>query len=210
VLTKKVWERTEKISHFKTASNSFQRKTWKGCGNAVPTCSRPTTPFLFGVLRILRLPVGKITFVGYSSSLRFSLICLTWDQYKLAQVLNSNLIKETKMEKTHLKIPNELYITESLYCSEEATMLLLYDNAASPTHSSYLLSNLKLWSGALQTQTATNSFAWFNRYEPVNTGRSQRALCMTTLQWACGLTNGQTELHESSLKDPCVINTEFD
>ena len=35
-------------------------------------------------------------------------------------------------------------------CSEEATMFLLYDNATSPTHSSYLQYNLKLWSGALQ------------------------------------------------------------
>jgi len=36
-----VWERT-KNSHFKIASISFQRKTWKRCGNAVPTRSHPT------------------------------------------------------------------------------------------------------------------------------------------------------------------------
>jgi len=29
VLTKEVWERTRKISHFKAASNSFVSKTWK-------------------------------------------------------------------------------------------------------------------------------------------------------------------------------------
>jgi len=37
------------------------------------------------------LPVGKVTFACYSSSSR-TLICLEWQQYKLAQVLNSNLI----------------------------------------------------------------------------------------------------------------------
>jgi len=31
-------------SHFETASNSFRNETWKRCGNAVPTRSRPTTP----------------------------------------------------------------------------------------------------------------------------------------------------------------------
>ena len=46
VPTKRVWERTQKNSHFKTTSNSFQSKTWKRCGNAVPTRSRPTTPLV--------------------------------------------------------------------------------------------------------------------------------------------------------------------
>ena len=44
MLTKEVWERTQKTSHFKTPLNSYQSKTWKRCENAVPTRSRPTTP----------------------------------------------------------------------------------------------------------------------------------------------------------------------
>jgi len=44
VLTKKVWKRTQKSSHFETASNSFSSKTWKRLGNAVSTRLRPTTP----------------------------------------------------------------------------------------------------------------------------------------------------------------------
>ena len=44
--------------------------------------------------RVLRLPVGKVALACYSSSSRSSLICLAWEQYKLAQVLNSNLISE--------------------------------------------------------------------------------------------------------------------
>ena len=44
VLTKKVWKRSQKTTDFKTASNSLWNKTWKKCGNAVPTRSRPTTP----------------------------------------------------------------------------------------------------------------------------------------------------------------------
>jgi len=43
VLTKKVWERTQKTSYLETASSSFQNKTWKRRGNAVPTRSHPTT-----------------------------------------------------------------------------------------------------------------------------------------------------------------------
>jgi len=35
-----------KNSHFKTASNSFQSKTWQKCGNTIPTRSRPTTPLV--------------------------------------------------------------------------------------------------------------------------------------------------------------------
>jgi len=46
-----------------------------------------------GVTRLLWLPVGKVTFACYSSSLR-SLICLAWEKYKLAQVLHSILISE--------------------------------------------------------------------------------------------------------------------
>jgi len=46
--------------------------------------------------RVLWLPVGKVTFACYSisNSSRSSLICLTWKQYKLPLVLNSNLIFE--------------------------------------------------------------------------------------------------------------------
>ena len=43
-LTKTVWERIQKNSHFETASYSFQSKMWKRCRNAFPTRSRPTTP----------------------------------------------------------------------------------------------------------------------------------------------------------------------
>jgi len=42
---------------------------------------------------VLRLPVGKVAYACYSISSR-SLICLAWEQYKLAQVLSSNLISE--------------------------------------------------------------------------------------------------------------------
>jgi len=44
--------------------------------------------------RVLRLQVGKVAFACYSISSRSSLICLAWEQYKLAQVLNGNLISE--------------------------------------------------------------------------------------------------------------------
>ena len=40
VLTKNVWERTQKTSHFETASKSFQSKTSR-CGNAAPTPLHP-------------------------------------------------------------------------------------------------------------------------------------------------------------------------
>ena len=66
--------------------------------------------------RVLRLPVGNGAFSCYSSSSRTisSLIFLAWEQYKLAQALNSNLISEWlywrrfKWKKSHLKIPIEL------------------------------------------------------------------------------------------------------
>ena len=75
---------------------------------------------------VLRLPAGKVAFACYSSSSRSSLICLAWEQYKLAQVLNSNLIydfteENSNRKKSHLKIPIELYaiqtLTKLLYCS---------------------------------------------------------------------------------------------
>jgi len=77
--------------------------------------------------RVLRLPVGKIAFACYSISSRSSLICFAWEQYKLAQVLNSNLISDYLSEensngkKSHLKIPIQLYaiqtLTKLLHCS---------------------------------------------------------------------------------------------
>jgi len=45
VLTKEVWERTQKTSHFATASNSFQSVTRKSCGKAVLTRFRPLQPW---------------------------------------------------------------------------------------------------------------------------------------------------------------------
>ena len=41
------------------------------------------------------LPVAKVAFACYSISLRSSLICLAWEQHKLAQALNSNFISES-------------------------------------------------------------------------------------------------------------------
>jgi len=35
--------------------------------------------------RVLWLPAGKVTFACYASSSTSSLICLAWEQYKLAQ-----------------------------------------------------------------------------------------------------------------------------
>jgi len=60
--------------------------------------------------RVPLLPVGKVAFACYSRSSRSSLICLAWEQYKLAQVLNSNLIsellKKIQMEKITSKNTN--------------------------------------------------------------------------------------------------------
>jgi len=44
--------------------------------------------------RVLWLPAGKVTFACYSSSLRSSCTNLAWELYKLAHVLNSNLVSE--------------------------------------------------------------------------------------------------------------------
>jgi len=59
------------------------------------------------------------------------------------------LFNKIKLEKSHPKLSNELFVIETLtnlqYFSKEATMFLLYDDSASPTHScSYLQYNLKL------------------------------------------------------------------
>jgi len=77
--------------------------------------------------RVLQLPVGKVGFACYSSSSRSSLIGLAWEQYKLAQVLISNLIsndfteEKSNGKKSHLKISIELHaiqtLTKLLYCS---------------------------------------------------------------------------------------------
>ena len=60
-----------------------------------------------------------MTFACYSNSLRSSRTSLAWELYKLAQVLNSNLIsewlwKKLKWKKSHLEVPNEIYVTETL------------------------------------------------------------------------------------------------
>jgi len=56
---------------------------------------------------------------------------------KFACSKNHDFVKEIKSD---LKIPNELYAMKTLtklqYCSQEAIMLLLQHNAASPTNSS--------------------------------------------------------------------------
>ena len=118
-------------------------------------------PFLclLGV-RVLCFSVGKVAFVCYSSSLRSSLICLAWEQNKLAQVLNSNLISEClywrkfRWKKTHLKKPIELHeiktLTKLLYCSvtQETNMLLLKGSAAIALHIALIYSTTLLWSSA--------------------------------------------------------------
>jgi len=68
---------------------------------------------------VLRSSIGKVTFAYYSRS-PISLIFFAWEQYKLTQVLNSNLISEWLSERklnwkeSHLKIPIELYPIETL------------------------------------------------------------------------------------------------
>jgi len=69
--------------------------------------------------RALWLSIGEVTFACYSRS-PISLIFLAWEQYKLTQVLNSNLISEwlskrkLKWKESHLKIAIELYLIETL------------------------------------------------------------------------------------------------
>jgi len=69
--------------------------------------------------RVLWSPIVKLTFACYSRS-PISLIFSAWDQYKLAQVLNSNLISEwlserkLKRKESHLKTLIELYLIETL------------------------------------------------------------------------------------------------
>jgi len=46
VALKRCGSAPKKTSHFRTASNSFLSKTWKQCGNAIPTRSSPTTPWI--------------------------------------------------------------------------------------------------------------------------------------------------------------------
>ena len=77
VLTKKVWERIQKTNHYKTASNSFQSKTWKRFGNAVPTRSRPTT------LLVLKSASVSVCFRGISR-LPSAFVFLRW--YELAHI----------------------------------------------------------------------------------------------------------------------------
>jgi len=103
--------------------------------NATKASSDPNAVLSFLLLplslslwgRVLWLPVIKVTFVCYSSSLRSSRTSLAWELYKRAQVINSNLIsewlwKKFQWKKTHWKVPNEPYVIETLiklqYCSE--------------------------------------------------------------------------------------------
>jgi len=48
-----------------------------------------------------------------------------------------------------------------------------------------------------------------NRYDSPNAGRIQRALSISTLHPACGLTNGYVEIHKNS-EDSGVIDTKSD
>jgi len=64
-------------------------------------------------------------------------------------------------------------------------MILALHNVKGVVHIDSLICNRtsRLWSGAFQTRTVTSSFAWFkrnNRYDSANTGRSQRALSIST------------------------------
>jgi len=69
--------------------------------------------------RVLWLPIDKLTFACYSRS-PISLIFLAWEQKKLAQVLNNNLISEwlskrkLKWKETHLEIPIALLLLEMM------------------------------------------------------------------------------------------------
>ena len=63
---KKLWERTQKSSHFKTLQTHFETlqtrthktnlmKSCKRCWNAVPTRSRPTTPLLVTLQKVFEV-----------------------------------------------------------------------------------------------------------------------------------------------------------
>jgi len=49
-----------------------------------------------------------------------------------------------------------------------------------------------------------------HRHDSLNAGHRQSASSMSTLQSACRLTNGHSEIRENSLEDPGVIDTKSD
>jgi len=110
--------------------------------------------------RVLRLPVAKVVFACYSRSSRSFLICLAWQQHKLAQVLNSNLITEWlywrkfKLKKSHIKISTGLYAIQTLtklqHCSVTQKQLCFYCRILLlALHIALICSATLLWSGAV-------------------------------------------------------------
>ena len=82
MITKKLCERTQTSSHIKTASNSFWRKTWKRCGNGVPTrsCSTQIIPYLCSVFRFLPVtPIGLLYVLKCTESHCCLLSGFIWD-----------------------------------------------------------------------------------------------------------------------------------
>ena len=139
----------------------LRTKGSRGCINDI----RPKRAFLIFLLlffslsllgRVLWLPVGKVIF-----ACNFKLNKIFCDWLSMGAVKTSpstqqqsdfwrTLLKKMKMEKitsknTKRALRNIETLTKLQCCSEEATMLLLQDDSASPAHSSYLQYNLKLW-----------------------------------------------------------------
>jgi len=90
------------------------------------------------------------------------------------------------MEKITRKNTNELCAIETLtellyFSSSEATIILLYVNAARPKHSFYLQHNLKALIRCISNTNNHKCFRLIHTQQSVrNTGRSQHALGMTT------------------------------
>ena len=118
--------------------------------------------------RVLRLPVGKVTFACYSSSSKSSLIRSAWEQYRLAQVLDSNLISEWlhwwkfKWTKNHIQKYQSSFTRYKRcqnYCIAQSPkkQLCFYCRILLVAlHSSYLQYNLKLWSDAVRFKQGRN------------------------------------------------------
>jgi len=117
----KIWQNVHR-------SVVFYISIWEAENRALIWGIRPNRAFVIFFLfpyflslwgRVQWLPTGKVTFACYSRS-PISLRFLAWEQYKLAQVLNSNLISEwlserkLKWKESHLKTPRELYLIETL------------------------------------------------------------------------------------------------
>jgi len=66
----------------------------------------------------------------------------------------------------------------------------------------------KLWSGAYLTFRLIKQVTIDTIHQTQDAVKS--ALSMSTLQSACGLTNGRIEIHENLLEDPGVIDTKSD